>query len=115
MPYLDFFLAAVATDKRETYADFCARTHGWLIELGALEVADYWGTDVPEGKLTSLPMAVKAEPGETVVAGWVTWPSKEARDTAWAKMTDDDPLSDMPFDGKRMIFGGFEEVLVTRA
>nr|WP_241765154.1 DUF1428 domain-containing protein [Hyphomonas beringensis] len=84
-------------------------------EVGALSVVECWGVDVPEGKLTSMPMAVKLEEGETVVLSWISWPSKEARDAAWEKLMADERMAgmEMPFDGSRMIFGGFDVVLNT--
>jgi uncharacterized protein YbaA (DUF1428 family) len=84
-------------------------------ELGALKVVDCWGDDVPEGKLTSLPMAVKRKNDETVVFGWITWPSREARDAGMKKAMEDPRLqpaaNPMPFDGQRMIYGGFEPIV----
>lgn len=73
------------------------------------------GDDVPESKLTSFPMAVKCEPGETVVFSWIVWPSREVRDAGMAKVMADPRVQEdsnpMPFDGKRMIYGGFEVVV----
>lgn len=73
------------------------------------------GDDVPESKLTSFPMAVKCEPGETVVFSWIVWPSREVRDAGMAKVMADPRVqadaNPMPFDGKRMIYGGFEVVV----
>ncbi len=84
-------------------------------EFGALKSVECWGDDVPDGKLTSFPMAVKKEPGETVVFSWLVWPDKAARDAGWAKMMQDPRLqpgaNPMPFDGKRLIYGGFEVAL----
>jgi uncharacterized protein YbaA (DUF1428 family) len=86
-------------------------------EHGAVTVVECWGDDVPEGKLTSFPMAVKREADETVVFSWIIWPSKEVRDAAHKKVMADPRMqpdkNPMPFDGKRMIFGGFE-VLVEK-
>ena len=67
---------------------------------------------MPDGKVTSFPMAVKREENEVVVFSWVIWPDKAARDAAWQKMMDDPEMGEMkmPFDGKRMIFGGFVPV-----
>ncbi len=115
MAYFDIFLAPVADDKRADYAAFLEVSHKMMRDLGALEVVDLWGDDVPDGKLTSLPLAVKLEPGESVAAGYVIWPSKEVRDAGWARMMEADDMGEMPFDGKRMMFGGFSEMLVTRA
>ena len=80
-----------------------------------LGVVECWGDDVPEGKLTSFPMAVQRLAEETVVFSWIAWPSRAVRDEAWKKLMADPRLqpgaSPMPFDGKRMIYGGFEVLL----
>lgn len=113
MSYVDGFVAAVANTDREAYMKHLAHVHPLFKECGALSVVDCWGDDVPEGKLTSFPMAVKCEPHETVVFGWVTWASREARDEGWKKLMADSRMQaeSMPFDGKRMIFGGFQVML----
>lgn len=115
MSYVDGFVAAVPTENREAYKTYSEMSAGIFKEFGALSVVECWGDDVPDGKLTSLPMAVKCEPNETVVFSWITWPSKQVRDDGWAKMMKDerfDPQKNpMPFDGKRMIFGGFEKLV----
>ncbi len=112
MNYVDGFVAAVKTDNRAAYLKHAQEVGQMFKEYGALSVVDCWGDDVPEGKLTSFPMAVKREPDETVAFGWVTWPSRAARDEAWAKLMADPRMAPgamaMPFDGKRMIYGGFE-------
>ena len=79
---------------------------------GALRQVECWGDDVPDGKLTSMPMAVRLKPGETVVFSWITWPSRQVRDTGMkAFMEDPRCPKDMPFDGKRVIYGGFRVLL----
>ena len=108
MHYIDGFVAAVADAQREAYIRFAGEVARQLKENGALSVVEAWGDDVPEGKLTSFPMAVKLEPGETVVFAWIVWPDKATRDAAHARMQ---PPSPMPFDGKRLIYGGFQMVL----
>ena len=67
---------------------------------------------MPEGKLTSFTMAVKREPDEAVVFGWIVWPSREVRDAAWTAVMADPRMKDQtpPFDGKRMIYGGFQTI-----
>ena len=81
--------------------------------VGALQVVECWGDDIPEGKLTSMPMAVQCQADETVVFSWVVWPSKTARDAGLAAiMADPRTPQDMPFDGKRLIHGGFVPLLV---
>lgn len=114
MAYYDIFVAPIATSNRTDYEAFLKATHSMILGYGATEVADLWGDDVPEGKLTSLPMAVKLQEGEAVTAGWVVWPSKEVRDAGWAKMMAEQSEMEMPFDGKRMVFGGFSEMLISR-
>ncbi|MGP6086217.1 DUF1428 domain-containing protein [Antarctobacter jejuensis] len=115
MPYYDIFLAPVPNAKRSAYDAFVKETQQMFIGFGATEVVDLWPSDVPDGKVTSLPMAVKLEDGESVAAGYIIWPSKEARDAGWGKMMSDDEPFEMPFDGKRMIFGGFDEIMRTTA
>lgn len=115
MPYYDIFLAPIPDAKKADYAAFCKTTQEMFIGLGATEVVDLWPSDVPDGEVTSLPMAVKLEPGESVTAGYIIWPSKDARDAGWGKMMSEDQPMDMPFDGKRMIFGGFDELMRTKA
>jgi uncharacterized protein YbaA (DUF1428 family) len=111
MRYVDGFVVPVPTAKKEAYVKVAETAATVFRENGALEVVEAWGDDVPEGKLTSFPMSVKLEPGETVVFSWITWPSREARDAGMKRSMEDprlnpDPAA-MPFDGKRMIFGGF--------
>jgi uncharacterized protein YbaA (DUF1428 family) len=112
MTYIDGFVAAVPTANREAFRKHAADTAPVLKEHGALKVVECWGDDVPDGKLTSFPMAVKCEPGETVIFSWIVWPSRQVRDAGMAKVMADPRLqadaNPMPFDGKRMIYGGFE-------
>jgi uncharacterized protein YbaA (DUF1428 family) len=105
----------VPTARREEYRSYAAAFAPLLREFGALSMVECWGDDVPDGTLTSFPMAVKCGADETVVFSWTTWPSKEARDAGWKRMMEDPRMpmrgADMPFDGKRMIFGGFTVLL----
>ena len=114
MNYVDGGVIAVATADKEIYREFAQRMAALFRECGALNVVDCWGDDVPEGKLTSFPLAVKCEDNETVVFSWLTWPSRAVRDEAWKKIMADPRMqpgaAPMPFDGKRMIFGGFEVI-----
>lgn len=112
MDYVDGYVLAVPQDKREDYRKLAELGALVFRDHGALQVVECWGEDVPEGKLTSFPMAVKLEPGEVVVFAWVRWPDKATRD-AGMKAAFEDPRmhaygTTMPFDGKRMIFGGFD-------
>ena len=115
MSYVDGFVVAVPTASREKYRDYAAGVAVVFKEHGALNIVDCWGDDVPDGKLTSFPMAVKCQPDETVVFSWVVWPSRQARDEGMKNAMQDqriDPkTSPMPFDGSRLIFGGFEMIV----
>jgi uncharacterized protein YbaA (DUF1428 family) len=115
MTYVDGFVVAVPTANEEAYRRLAETAAQVFKEHGALSVVECWGDDVPEGKLTSFPMAVKREDDETVVFAWIVWPSKEVRDAAHPKVMADpriDPKENpMPFDGKRMIYGGFRTIL----
>ena len=114
MAYIGFFLAPVPTASKGDYLAHSRKAAEIFRDLGALEVVECWGTAVPDGQLTSMPLAVKLEEGETVVAGWIRWPSKEVADAAMPKMQDDPrwaELGPMPFDGKRMIWGGFDVMM----
>jgi uncharacterized protein YbaA (DUF1428 family) len=112
MSYVDGFVAAVPTAKRDQYIKHAAFTASIFKEHGALSVVECWGDDAPEGKVTSFPMAVQRKPDETVVFSWVTWASRRARDDGMASAMADERLTnlEMPFDGDRMIFGGFEVI-----
>ena len=115
MSYVDCFVAAVPSENKAEYIEHAKIAAELFKESGALEVVENWGDDVPAGEVTSLPMAVKAEEHETVVFSWVVWPSKEVRDSGWGAMMEDPRMSaennPMPFDGKRLIYGGFKTLL----
>jgi uncharacterized protein YbaA (DUF1428 family) len=115
MFYVDGYVLAVPTENKERYKKVALDAAAVFKECGALNVVECWGDDVPEGKVTSFPMAVKLEPNETVVFSWITWPTRSARDQGMKKAMEDprmQPNSDsMPFDGKRMIFGGFQTIV----
>jgi uncharacterized protein YbaA (DUF1428 family) len=113
MPYVDGMIVPVPTANREIYRQQAAEAAAMFKEYGALSCMECWGDDVPDGEVTSFPMAVQKKPDETVVFSWITWPSRAARDEAWAKMSADGKMNPegMPFDGKRMIYGGFEPIL----
>ena len=111
MPYIDGFVAAVPTANREAYRAHVERAWPVFEKLGAQALWECWGDDVPAGERTSFPMAVQAKEDETVVFSWTVWPDKATRDAGWAKMMSDPEIGaaigEMPFDGKRMIYGGF--------
>ena len=115
MNYIDAYVAAVPTANKETYREYAEKMAVLFKKHGALNVVENWVDDVPEGKLTSFTMAVKREDSESIVFSWVTWPSKTVRDEAW-KVIMQDPLMQGEgyakiFDGKRMIFGGFQTIV----
>lgn len=117
MSYVDGFVIAVPSANRDLFKAHAEAAAEVFKEHGALQIVECWGDDVPDGEVTSLPMAVKRKDDETVVFSWIVWPSREVRDAAHAKVMADPRLqpdkNPMPFDGKRMIFGGFE-ILVER-
>jgi len=113
MKYIDGFVAAVPSNQQKEYLEHARLAAVVFKELGALNVVETWGDDVPDGKLTSFPMAVQRKADETVVFSWITWPSKQARDEGMKKFMEDPRVKDMqmPFDGQRMIYGGFAVIL----
>ena len=119
MSYVDGFVVPVPAGKREEYRKIAAYAAPIFKEYGAMQVVECWGDDVPDGKVTDFRRAVNAEPGESVVFSWIVWPSKEARDEGNKKVMEDPRMQpgamEMPFDGKRMIFGGFLPIVDTGA
>ena len=115
MAYVDGFVLAVPADKKEDYRKHAAEAAPLFKEFGATRMVECWGDDVPDGKLTDFRGAVKAKDDEVVVFSWIEYPSKEVRDAAQQKIMTDPRMEamgqQMPFDGKRMIFGGFMPIL----
>jgi len=115
MSYIDGFVAAVPTANRAVYKAHAENAWPIFARLGAQGMWECWGDDVPAGEVTSFPMAVQAKEDETVVFSWTVWPDKATRDAAWQKMMSDPEIGaamgEMPFDGKRMIYGGFEPIV----
>jgi uncharacterized protein YbaA (DUF1428 family)/uncharacterized glyoxalase superfamily protein PhnB len=115
MSYIDGFIAAVPTANREVYRRFAEDAAAVFKCHGALKLIECWGDDVPDGVATSFPMAVKKQEDETVVFSWIVWPSKAARDEGWRQVMQEPSMQPgkaaMPFDGKRMIYGGFETLV----
>jgi uncharacterized protein YbaA (DUF1428 family) len=115
MPYVDGFVLAVPKEKIEAYKTLARKAGEVWKEYGALSYVECIGEDVPYGKLTSFPRAVQATDDEVVVFSWITYKSRAQRDEIMGKVMADPRLkaemSNMPFDGKRMIFGGFETFL----
>ncbi len=111
MAYIDGFVLAVPEANKEAYRQVAAAAAPLFKEFGATRVVESWGDDVPDGKVTDLKRAVQARPGEVIVFSWNEYPSKAVRDAAHVKMMSDPRMeamsAQMPFDGQRMIFGGF--------
>ncbi len=112
MNYVDGFVAAVPAANRETYVRHSEASAAVFRAHGAIRVVECWGDDVPDGKITSFPMAVQCKEDETVVFSWILWPSRQQRDEGWKKVMADPGMQGMvmPFDGKRLI-GGFEMIV----
>jgi uncharacterized protein YbaA (DUF1428 family) len=120
---MDGFVIAVPTANKQKFIDHAKLGDSVFKDLGATRIVECWGDDVPAGKVTDFRKAVQAKDDETVVFSWIEWPDKETRDAAFAKMKEwmehpekADPRMNpeknpMPFDGKRMIYGGFSPVV----
>ncbi len=119
MAYIDGFVIAVPTASKEKFIEHANTGDSVFMELGATRVLECWGDDVPDGKLTDFRRAVQAKEDETVVFSWIEWPDKATRDAAFVRMDDlmktdqrmNPETNPMPFDGKRMIYGGFVPVV----
>ena len=123
MSYMDGFVMAVPNANRQQFIDHAKLADTVFMELGALRVIECWGDDIPDGEVTDFRKAVAAKEDETVVLSWVEWPDKAFRDDAMQRMQEmiktddrfDQEKNPMPFDGKRMIYGGFSTVVELRA
>ena len=115
MTYVDGFIAAVPTKNKQAYIDHAEAAAIVFKEHGATKVVECWGDDVPDGEVTSFPMAVQKQDGETVLFSWVEWPSKAVRDAGMQKVMEDPRMqpdqNPMPMDGKRLIYGGFDMIM----
>lgn len=116
--YINGFVVPVPEGSKAAYKDMAEKFWAIAKEHGALSQMEAWELDVPDGKATDMRRAVALEPGEKVVFSWIVWPDKATADASHAKIMDDPRAADfgeMPFDGKRMIFGGFEPLLDVKA
>ena len=115
MSYIDGFVIAVPTANKQKFIEHARHFDAMFIELGAIRVIEGWGDDVPDGKVTDYARAAHKKDGETVVYSWVEWPDKETRTAGWEKMMTDERMKpdpdNNPFDGARMIYGGFEPIV----
>ena len=115
MTYVDGFVVPVPAGDKAAYRALATKAASVFKEHGATRVVECWGDDVPQGKVTSFPMAVKAKDDETVVFSFITWPSRKVRDEGMKKVMADPRVqpdkNPMPFDGKRLIYGGFQTLV----
>jgi uncharacterized protein YbaA (DUF1428 family) len=114
MAYVDGFVAAVPAAAKQDYIKHAREAAELLREWGATRIVENWGDDVPPGQHTDFMRAVQAKPDEIIVFSWVEYPDKATRDAAGQKMMSDPRMQamTMPFDGARMIYGGFETLFV---
>ena len=111
MAYIDGMVTAVPRANKQAYVEHAARAAEMLRSWGATRVVENWGDDVPKGELNDFYGAVRAKDDEVVVFSWIEYPDKATRDATMQKMMAPEAMQqfgEMPFDGKRMIFGGFE-------
>ena len=113
MPYIEGFVAAVPTANREVYIEHAKEASTYFKNLGATRVIECWGDDVPKGEVTDFYKATQAKDDETVIFSWIEYPDKATRDAANEKMSADSEAMnmEMPFDGKRMFWGGFRQIV----
>lgn len=119
MSYMDGFVVPVPKGNKERYREVAAYAADIFIEHGALRVVECWADDVKPGKTNDFRTAVIAEDEEEVVFSWIEWPDKQSRDAGSAKVMADPRMQpqegeEMPFSGKRMIYGGFAVLLDAR-
>ena len=115
MTYVDGFVLAMPKQNLERYKEIARQAGEVWMEHGALAFVECVGDDVPYGELTSFPRAVQAKEDETVVFAWIVYESRARRDEINAKVMADPRtkhgMEEMPFDGKRMIFKGFQPIV----
>ena len=113
MSYIQGFLVPVPIKNKQVYQELAAKSAPIFQEYGATRIMENWSESVPEGKVTDFKRAVKASDDEAVVFSWIEWPDKATCDAAESKMHNDprwEKMGDMPFDGKRMVYAGFEPI-----
>ncbi|MFD2236345.1 DUF1428 domain-containing protein [Aureimonas populi] len=114
MSYIDGFVVAVPAANKEAYRVHAQAALKLFLEFGATRCVECWGDDVPDGKITDFRGAVKALEDEVVLFSWIEWPDKATRDAGHKQMMEDprmEQIGEMPFDGKRMIYGGFSPLV----
>lgn len=114
MAYVQGFLLAVPKENKAKYKKMAEEALEMFKRFGCIGMQENWGVDVPDGKVTSFPMATKLEEGEVCLFSWIVWPDKATADAAHEKMTaemEGMEMPEMPFDGMRMMWGGFEPLV----
>ena len=116
MTYIDGFIIAAPTANKAKVIDHAERMDRFFLDYGATAVVEGWGDDVPDGAVTDFRKSVQATPDESIIFSWIAWPDRATRDAAMKKMESNEEMmaEPMPFDGKRMIFGGFAPLLERR-
>ena len=118
MTYFEGFIAAVPTANRDAYHQHAAQSEPLFKEAGATRMVETWADDVPHGGTTDFYRAVEAKDDESIVFSWIEFPDKTTRDTGMARLMEDPRMeaigASMPFDGKRMIYGGFAPLIDDR-
>ena len=112
--YIMSYVAAVQTDRKQDYLAHSVKAAEVFKSYGATRVVECWGDFIQDGKQTSYPRAVTAKEGETVVTGWQEWPDKDTCHANMEKAMSDprmQEMGEMPFDGMRMIYGGFDTIV----
>ncbi len=114
MTYYSGFLLAVPTANKEKYTAHAQEAWPYFKKLGAVRMVEAWGVDVPHGKVTDFYRSTQAKDDETIVFSWIEWPDKATADRAYQKMESGEAMpfmGNMPFDGMRMMWGGFEPIV----
>lgn len=115
--YVNTYILGVPEDKKREYIRIATVFAEVAQDFGALEVVENWELEVPDGEHTDYRRAIRAEPGEKIVVSWAIWPDRQTAAKAHKGMFEDPrmaELGEMPFDGKRMIMGGFEPIVMER-
>ena len=118
MSYIQGFLVAVPKANKQAYLISAQSAAPIFQEYGATRVVEAWSEDIPDGKVTDFKRAVQAKDDEAIVFSWIEWPDKQTYDAATKRMESDPrwkKMPEMPFDGSRMIWGGFEPIFETDA
>ena len=114
MTYYTGSVVAVPTANKDAYRDHAAQAWPFFRQHGALRLIETWGEDVPRGEVTDFYRAVQARDDETVVFSWIEWPDRETAEKGWQALSSDPEveaaMGEMPYDGKRMIFGSFAPI-----